>query len=183
MVTIVSCGILEYEINYVVEQLEINPDIIFLPSKLHINPLKLETHLEKVLQKIDDVNIYVVYGKCSPHIDDIVTTYNAHRIQGETCYEMVAGEKFYELLREELGTFFLLPKFCMQFDYLTEDLLLNEMKDIYFKNYRRCIFLDTQVAPVSCKEISETLELPLTRVPIGIEIFKARVSALISCTG
>ncbi|MGD2248060.1 MAG: DUF1638 domain-containing protein [Candidatus Methanofastidiosia archaeon] len=180
MVTIVSCGILEYEINYVVKQLEINPDIKFLPSKLHINPLKLETTLEKVLQRIDDVNTYVVYGKCSPHIDDIITMYNAKRIQGGTCYEMVAGEKFFQLLKEEPGTFFLLPKFCMQFDYLTEDILLKEMRDTYFKNYKRCVFLDTQVVPVSCEEISETLKLPLTRVPIGIEILKARVSTLVS---
>lgn len=183
MVTIISCGILEYEINTVIKKLEINPKVIFLPSKLHISPLKLETQLEHVLQKVDDVNTYVVYGKCSSHMDKIINAYNAKRIQGENCYEMVAGTQFYQLLEEEPGTFFLLPKFCLHYDSLIDDLKLKEMKDTYFKNYTRCVFLDTHVISVSCKKISEILGLPFIRIQVGIKIFKKRVNALVSAAG
>lgn len=176
MVTIVGCGILEYELKKVVQTVETPVDIRILPAELHLYPLQLKKELEHALQITDTA--FVVYGKCCPGIDDLCKAYNAQRIKGETCYDIVAGEKVRQLLQEEPGTYFLLPRFCEEFERLTRELDLKKTRDTLFKNYKRLILLDTGVIPVDTDFVVKTLDLPCKTEYVGVKTLEKRLQAL-----
>ncbi|MBU6996210.1 MAG: DUF1638 domain-containing protein [Theionarchaea archaeon] len=174
MVTAVTCGILEHEVRKVLEGLEV--DVVALPGKLHVYPDALKERLEKELEQTTDCCTVVVYGKCFKGIDDMCREHGAVRVEGETCYEMVAGELFSRLLKEEPGTYFLLPQFCDQFKDLTDMLRLEEEKDTYFRHYTRCIILDTGISSgTTCLKIAQRLGLPCETVFVGTEILETRL--------
>ncbi len=177
MVTLIVCGILEHEVKKVVQHLTIPVNMVVMPPQLHKYPLRLRQELETQLRTSNTKK--VVYGKCFPGIDDLLRKYNAERIEGETCYEIVAGDTFYQLLREEPGTYFLLPQLCEAFDELTDDIRLKELKNTYFRNYKQCILLDTGVPCKKCREISEELGLPFYIVHVGIELLEKRLKDLL----
>jgi hypothetical protein len=177
MVTLIVCGILEHEVKKAVQHLGMPVNMVVMPPQLHKYPLRLKQELETQL-RIGNAK-KVVYGKCFPGIDDLLRKYNAERIEGETCYEIVGGDTFYQLLREEPGTYFLLPQLCESFDELTDDIHLKELKNIYFKNYKRCILLDTGIRSTKCREISEELGLPFCSIHVGVELLEKRLKDLL----
>ncbi|MBU7017528.1 MAG: DUF1638 domain-containing protein [Theionarchaea archaeon] len=177
MITLIVCGILEHEVRKVVQHLAIPVNMVVMPPQLHKYPLRLKQELETQLRISDTKK--VVYGKCFPGIDDFLKKYNAQRIEGETCYEIVAGDTFYELLRKEPGTYFMLPQLCEAFDELTDDIRLKELKNIYFKNYKQCILLDTGIPYKKCTEVSEELGLPYHIISVGIGHLEKRVKDLL----
>ncbi len=169
-----------------VQQWKIPVHVTVMRPELHVYPLKLREELEKELKKNTDSKI-VVYGRCFPEIDDVVKKHDAERIQGENCYEIVAGETFFQSLKEDPGTYFLLPQFCRKFEELTKELTLKEMKEIFFKNYRRCIFLDTGVHggedtdldDTECKKVAEELGLQYQKVYVGTDVLEKRLKELL----
>ncbi len=103
---LVSCAMLQPEINYLVENgfLE-NKKIFFTPAGLHALPERLEEHLLERLSQAEkfclDREIIVIYGKkCFvsteeplKRIDSILADYDEGivRVQGEYGYDMLAG--------------------------------------------------------------------------------------------
>lgn len=175
MVTVVVCGILESEVRKVAQKLEIPLNIVVMSPELHVYPFQLKKELEDQLKTIED-QVVIVYGECFPGIDDVCEKYSAVRIQGENCYEMVAGDRFYQLLKEEPGTYFLLPQLCEKFEELTKKVLMKEMKGIFFRNYKRCVLLDTGTRnDEKCSRIADELGLFYFREYVGTAILEERL--------
>ncbi|KYK29024.1 MAG: hypothetical protein AYK19_20220 [Theionarchaea archaeon DG-70-1] len=175
MITVVACGILEAEVRKVVQKLEIPLNIVIMHPGLHVYPLKLKKELEDLLRTIKD-QVVIVYGECFPGIDYTCEKYSAVRIQGENCYEIMAGDRFYQLLKEEPGTYFLLPQLCKRFEELTKEVLMKEMKGVFFRNYRRCVFLDTGIYnDKKCSRIAEELGLFYFREYVGTATLEERL--------
>lgn len=175
MVRVVVCGILENEVTKVALELEIRVDVSFMPAHLCAYPLKLKEELERQLGTSEDSTL-LVYGKCFPGIDEMCKIYNAERIEGESCYEIVAGERFHQLLIEEQGTYFLLPRLCESFEELTG--FSREMNQVLFRNYKRCVFLDTGMGG-KCREAADIIGLPYQREYVGVENLKKRLKDLL----
>ncbi len=179
MVTLVVCGILECEVKKALQNLGISLPVKILPAELHLYPSRLKEQLIHQLEEITDSKI-VVYGNCFPGIDDVCSMYHAERIQGENCYDIVAGEKFYQLLKEEPGTYFLLPALCERFEELTKELDIERTKEVLFKNYKRCVLLDTGVARSTCVKPAEALGLPFCKEYVGTQILEEKLKKLMS---
>ena len=177
MVTLVVCGILEQEVKAVIPE---GCAVIILPPGLCIHPAQLKEELVHTLGEIENSKI-VVYGRCFPEINVVCKKHAAERIEGENCYEIIAGDRYSQLLAEEPGTYFLLPQLCERFEELTRELSMEKMKDLYFKNYRRCIFLDTGV-PHSreCSKIAEELGLPYLKEYTGTENLEKKLKDLLN---
>lgn len=179
MVTMVACSILNPEILQVVARLQVKLTIVWMPPELHNNPSRLRKELEFQLKTISGTKV-VVYGRCFPQIDRVCHQYGAERIQGENCYEMVSGDRFYQILKKEPGTYFLLPQLCCHFEELTKDMHLTCMKDIFFKNYTQCVLLDTGAASTAqCRKIAESLGLPFYTEYVGTDILEKRLKAVL----
>jgi hypothetical protein len=179
MTTIVACGILESEVRKVLENLGISLHIEFMPPSLHMYPHELKKELERRLQNSGDSEVLVIYGRCFVEIDDVCKLYGAARIEGENCYEIVAGEVLRQLLKEEPGTYFLLPRLCEEFEQLTENFIIRN-RDFLLKNYKRCVFLDTGIeSDEKCKKIAETLELSYQKENVGIKTLENKLKDLL----
>ena len=179
MVTLVVCGILEPELTHVLNRIKIPVRTVFLPPELHKYPSRLKEELESNLRNIEGLK-GVLYGKCFPGIDNMCKKYNASRIEGDTCYEMVAGSTFSRLLKEEPGTYFLLPTLCQKFEELTEGTGIIDMRSVFFKNYKRCVYLDTGVGnQPTCRSVADMLGLPFYKEYVGLTSFEKKLKDLL----
>jgi hypothetical protein len=122
-------------------------------AKLHMRPQKIA---EAVAAKVEvvrerfgrDVRIFVGYADCGTGgaLDAYLEREGIERIEGAHCFEFYAGATTYEALQEEeVGTFYLTDFLARQFDsIIVAGLGLDrhpELRDAYFGNYRRLIYL------------------------------------------
>ncbi len=110
-VTMVGCGILAKEVQFIVQKNHWPVTCRFSSSSLHVDFEKLRNTLECNLQKYRNENPVVLYGTCHPLMQDILNRYEARRTQGQNCIEMLLGKD--DFLRELTnGAFFLLENWA-----------------------------------------------------------------------
>jgi hypothetical protein len=127
-----------------------------LPAQLHNTPEKIPDALREKLDEVNDRfdDIFVGYGDCGTggRLDALLDEYGVGRLPGAHCYEFFAGgERFEELAEDELGTFYLTDFLTRHFDSLVfRGLGLDrnpELRDSYFGNYRRLLYLAQTKSP------------------------------------
>lgn len=185
---LVACGSLKQLLEAIMGE-EWKEHIYYLPQILHLNPDKLHQALDKLLARVCPQyhQVIVVYGKCASDIDGLVRRHGAIRVPGELCYEMFAGETFFQLLREVPGTYFLTEDLCHNFNKLViKPLHWDEnpkIKDLMLKNYRRVVFLDTITGGTldeQARQIADYLGLPLEVKRVGLDNFRQRLQEVLS---
>lgn len=148
---LIACGALAKEI---VEIIRANGwdhvRIQCLPAELHNRPEKIP---EAVRAKIRQARgafdrIFVAYADCGSGglLDKVLEEEGVPRLPGAHCYQFYAGSKAFEALHEaEPGTFYLTDFLTRHFDRLViEALGLDrhpELRDQYFGNYRKLVYL------------------------------------------
>jgi len=148
---VIACGALAREINRLKK---INGwehlDLTCIDAALHFNPEKIGTALRERIQARRDGydDIYIAYAECGSRgeIDRIVEEEGIERLPGAHCYQFFAGEDaFARMSDEEPGTFYLTDFLVRHFERLVvRSLGLDrhpELRDAYFGNYRRLIYL------------------------------------------
>jgi len=130
----IACGALAKEIVALTTQhgWEGRVDVTCLPAIWHNYPDR----------------IFVLYGDCGTggDLDRVLEDEGVERIAGPHCYEFFTGSAdFAKLSDEEPGTFFLTDYLARHFDRLIwQGLGLDrhpELRDAYFGNYRRLVYL------------------------------------------
>jgi hypothetical protein len=148
---VIACGALAREFLAVVERNGwTNLEITCLPAIWHNRPEKIP---EGVRRKIRAARgryerILVLYGDCGTGglLDQVLDEERIERIPGPHCYEFFSGTKaFEEMMEAELGSFFLTDYMVRHFDRLIlQGLGLDrrpELRDAYFGNYRKLVYL------------------------------------------
>jgi hypothetical protein len=156
-VLVIACGALAREI---LELQRLNGwrhvTLDCLPAHLHNTPEKipdaLREKLDEVSGRFDD--IFVGYADCGTggRLDALLDEYGVGRLAGAHCYEFFAGgERFEKLAEDELGTFYLTDFLTRHFDSLVfRGLGLDRnpaLRDSYFGNYRRLLYLAQTKSP------------------------------------
>ena len=177
---VIACGALAREINQLKktngwEHLEltcIDAALHFYPEKI---PAQLRARIRENRDKYDD--IYIAYAECGTRgeIDKIIAEEGIERLPGAHCYQFFAGEaSFAQMSDDEPGTFYLTDFLVRHFDRLVmRSLGLDrhpELRDMYFGNYKRLIYLaqTTDEALVqAAKEAAKTLGLAYEHVHTG----------------
>ncbi len=157
-VLVIACGALAREITALKrrcgwQHLEMQ----CIDARLHNRP---ELIPERLRQKIRENagrydRMFVAYADCgtSGAIDRILAEEQIERLPGAHCYQFFAGrERFAALSDAEPGTFYLTDFLARNFDKLVvRPLKLDthpELRDAYFGNYRRLVFLSQTRDPV-----------------------------------
>jgi hypothetical protein len=188
-VAILSCGALAREVRHICETGGWQEELFFVPPLLHLHPARLRAALAERLSDLQTRydRTLVVYGQCMPDIDAFLAGFNAHRVQGEHCLEMVGGERFWSALEECSGTYFLIPSWTVSFDTaITEGLGLDKeprMKEVVFRHYRQVVYFDTLLygdIDDRVREISAFLDLPLRIERVGVETLRDRLGAALA---
>jgi hypothetical protein len=147
-ISIIACGVFRP----VLEQLKLEekfPGLIvtYLPSNLHLNPHELKSYLLKEIITSQKKNEYIIclYGECFQDIDILCKEHGVIKMEGHHCYELFLGrDTFRKIMDENAKTYFLEKDLILNFeDYCVKPLELydEEMKEIFFKNYERLIYV------------------------------------------
>jgi hypothetical protein len=181
-VLFIACGTLREELNHIVMQKYPSAEVQFTNPTLDINPTILTTTVKSLLDiHADAEKIILVFGRCSPHMDSLVDNVRVFRLRGGSCYEILLGDAFSRIMREEPGSYFLTPFLCINFTRaVIEPLRLTShvLKERFFKNYTQVILIDTglHTGLEECgREVSVFLNLPLKVIKIDLEELGRRV--------
>lgn len=181
-VLVIACGALAREINdlkqsYGWDHLHLS----CIDAKLHHRPALIPDRLRRKIRryKAEFDRIYVAYADCGTRgeIDRVIAEEGEgiERLPGVHCYQFFAGAKRFAALADaEPGTFYLTDFLAQHFErFVIEPLKIDqhpELRDAYFGNYRRVVFLSqTQDASLlaAAKDAAKRLELEFEHVHCG----------------
>jgi hypothetical protein len=148
---VIACGALAREIAALKrangwELLEVR----CLPAELHNRPERIAPAVRAEIraQRERYAAVFVAYADCGTggQLDAVLAEEGVERLPGAHCYEFYAGGTAFAQLHEaEPGTFYLTDFLLRHFERLViRPLGLDrhpELKDEYFRNYRRLVYL------------------------------------------
>ncbi len=148
-------------------------DVACLPPELHNRPERIAGAVRAKIRehRADYDAIFVAYGDCGTGgaLDAVLREEGAERIPGAHCYEFFAGPADFAALADaEPGTFYLTDFLLRHFERLVIEALgidrHPELKDTYFGNYRRLVYLAQAPKPdaeAAARAVADRLGLEL----------------------
>ena len=154
-VHVIACGAIAREILAVSKQHGLDHiDLNCLPAIWHAYPQKIVPGLEAAVAEARSdgyLRIFFAYADCGTggEIDRLCEREGIARIEGPHCYSFFSGnDAFSEKADEDLLAFFLTDFLARQFRaFVIEPLGLDrhpQLKDMYFGNYRKLIYLSQE---------------------------------------
>jgi Protein of unknown function (DUF1638) len=148
-VLVVGCGALARELVALTKDLP-NVDISCLPATLHNRPGGIPAAVRDRIRRrrAGYDRVFVAYADCGTGglLDPVIADEGVERLAGAHCYEFYAtSPEFARMVDDEPATFFLTDFLARNFDRLViKGLGLDrhpELRDQYFGNYRRLVYL------------------------------------------
>lgn len=159
---------------------------------LHNHPAKIAEQVETLVERLRPkygTRLAVGYADCGTYgaLDETCKKLGLARIAGNHCYDMFAGQReMAELFEAEPGTYVLTDFLVRSFSRLVViELGLDEhpdLRDDYFGNYRRVVWLAQRETPdlrSLAEEAATVLGLPLEVVATGDIRLERELAALI----
>ncbi len=187
-VLVIACGALARELVDVIKGNGLSwVDVECLPAKLHNTPDQITAAVER---KLDAAvgryqNVFVGYADCGTGgmLDAMLARRGVDRLPGAHCYEFFAGAGLFARLHDaEPGTFYLTDFLTKHFDRLVwEGLGLDrwpQLRDQYFGNYRRLIYLsqiENADLVARAREAADRLGLEFAHQVVGYGDFEPAV--------
>ena len=189
---IVACGALATHIGEIAADAGLDITIYPLPPLLHNRPEKIANEVDALLLEITDKHpkCAVAYADCGTYgaLDLVIERHNVKRLGGDHCYDIFAGRaQIQEIMAENAGSYFLTDFLVKSFHRsVIVELGLDRyphLRDDYFKNYSRVIWLAQTPTP-ELKEAAiaaaEEIGLPLETRLVGYEGLRKQLEILIS---
>jgi hypothetical protein len=171
-ILVIACGALAREIGAIVEANRLDHiELTCLPAQWHNRPEKIAPGVRKLVRENRGryQRIAVAYAECGTQgaLDKVCAEEGIERIDGPHCYSFYWGnDAFAERAEDDIDAFFLTDFLARQFEsFVIEPLGLDrhpELRDMYFGNYRRLIFLaQTEDAELEAKARAAAEQLGL----------------------
>ena len=180
-VLVIGCGALARELLALTRDLP-GVKVTCVDARLHMRPERIADAVAARIRKArreygPDTRIFVAYADCGTRgaLDEVLAEAGVERIEGAHCFEFYAGASTYAALQDaEPGTFYLTDFLARQFDTLIlAGLGLDrhpELRDAYFGNYSRLIYLaqsDDPALSAKAEAAAVTLGLAFERRATG----------------
>lgn len=186
---IIACGAIAREVRALSDQLPAF-ELRCVPATLHNQPQQIVPAIETILDETEGQfdRTVLAFGDCGTGggLDRLCQQRGLERLPGAHCYAFFAGlGAFDEMMEEELGSFFLTDFLARQFETMViQPLGLDrkpELRDLYFGNYKRLVFL-SQIEDENLLEkaqgAAETLGLTFEHRPTGLTPFARDLTRL-----
>ncbi|MEO0327482.1 MAG: DUF1638 domain-containing protein [Pseudomonadota bacterium] len=172
-IRVIACGMIAREVLGVNQQLGYDHvDLKCLPADFHHHPEKIAPAMDEAITqaRADGFdNVFVGYADCGTggELDKICKKHNVERIEGPHCFSFYMGnQNFDESDDDFLTTFFITDFLARHFDsFMKRPLGLDrhpELKEMYFSNYTRALYLaqtEDRELQDNAKEVAEFLGL------------------------
>jgi hypothetical protein len=191
---LIICGALAREVISLVEQHGWDAKVIGVPATFHLVPQRIAPAVEQriLAWKRAYARLIVVYGDCGTGgaLDAMLDRHGIERIAGPHCYEWYGGQTYDEIMAEEPGTYLLTDFMVRQFrTVILRGMGLDrfpQLKDDYFANYKRVVYLVQKPDPVlieQAKAAATYLGLPLEIRATGLNWLERRLTDLLVGNG
>ena len=159
---------------------------------LHNRPEAIAGRLREKLRRYRDRydRIFVAYADCGTGggIDKVLEEEGVARLPGAHCYQFFAGaSRFNELAAAEPGTFYLTDFLAQHFErFVIRPLKLDvhpELRDAYFGNYRRLVYLSQQQDGellAAAREAARRLGLDFEHIHCGYGELESRLTEFVA---
>ncbi len=170
---------------------DIDIEIHVLPALLHDRPHLIAGEVADQVRRLqaEGRTVVIAYADCGTYgaLDGVCKELGVQRLGGLHCYDVLAGpDRVEELFEEEPGTYLLTDFLVQSFGRtVVAELGLDrhpELRDAYFGNYRRVVWLAQHPTPElhrKAAEVAELLGLPLEVVPTGSLRLEAELQRLL----
>jgi hypothetical protein len=186
-VGVIACGALALGVRRVADRNGWPVDVHPLPAWLHNRPERIpeavEAELRRLRARYDEV--VVAYADCGTQGE--LDRLGVRRLSGDHCYDVLDRDGVREALAEEPGTYLLTDFLARSFEHtVVRGLGLDrhpELRDAYFANYTRVIWLaerDTEANRTAARRAAELLRLPLDVRPVGDAGLERQLAELLS---
>jgi hypothetical protein len=156
-VRVIGCGAIAREILAVCEANGLDHiDLTCLPAQWHLYPDRIAPGVKTAIEEARRAGfekIYVAYADCGTGgmLDRVCDEEGVERIAGPHCYSFFAGNALFAEWDDDIDAFFLTDFLARQFEsFIVEPLGLKkhpELRDMYFGNYRKLIYLSQKRDP------------------------------------
>ena len=156
-VRVIGCGAIAREILAVCEANGLEHiDLTCLPAQWHLYPDRIAPGVKTAIDEARRdgfEKIYVAYAECGTGgmLDKVCEEEGVERIAGPHCYSFFAGNDLFAEWDDDIDAFFLTDFLARQFEsFIVEPLGLAkhpELRDMYFGNYRKLIYLSQKQDP------------------------------------
>ena len=187
---VLACGALAREVVAVVRANGWeHVDVRCLPAKLHVTPDRIPAAVDEALAELDGGydRVFVGYADCGTvgALDGVLERHGAARLPGAHCYAVYAGLDEWDAIQdEEPGTYYLTDFLVRHFDSLVvRPLGLDrhpELRDDYFHNYRRVLYLSQADDPEllgAARACADRIGLPFEHRPTGYGLVEGSLAA------
>jgi hypothetical protein len=176
-VRIIACGMIAREVLAIADALKLGHlSLACLPAMYHHHPEKIAPALDKAIVEARTegfTRIFVGYADCGTggDLDKVCARHGVERIAGPHCFAFYQGMAAFEALGDaDMRAFYMTDFLARQFDaFLIEPLGLDrhpELRDMYFGNYEKLVFLaqtDDPELDAKAKAAAERLGLAFER--------------------
>ncbi len=151
-VRVIACGMIAREVLALRQDLGFEHiELKCLPAIYHHYPAKIAPAVEKAIiaaqnDGVDD--IFIGYADCGTggELDEVCAKYGVRRVAGPHCFSFYSGnERFENQWDDDMTSFFMTDFLARHFEtFLVKPLGLDrhpELKDIYFGNYEKMIYI------------------------------------------
>jgi Protein of unknown function (DUF1638) len=184
-VAVIACGALAVHVRQIAQRDGLDVEVFPVPATLHNRPDRIAPAVKELADKLDHDHDRVVlaYADCGSYgaIDQL----GLERLEGDHCYDVFARDEVREALEEEPGTYFLTDFLARTFEHtVIRELGLDkhpELRDDYFKNYRRVLWLAQKRSAATeraAQRAAERIGLPLEVREVGDEGLRKALAAL-----
>ena len=177
---VVACGAISADVALLAKRRDWPIRVVPLPPLLHNRPERIAAAVESALDELAPhyERLAIAYADCGTYgaLDEVCQRRGVHRLGGSHCYDVYGGgDQMAALLSEEPGTYvltdFLVATFARS---VIAELGLDrhpELRDDYFGNYRRVVWLSQRRTPfleTGARNAAATVGLPLQIVDVGL---------------
>jgi hypothetical protein len=191
-VAVIACGAIAQHCNQLIERYGWPVDVYPLPPLLHNRPEQIADEVEPLARRLLDSyeTVVIGYADCGTYgaLDEVCSRLGLQRLRGLHCYDVFAGPTRIEaLLSDQPGTYLLTDFLVKSFGRtVLNELGLDrfpELRETYFGNYTRVVWLAQQRTPeleARAQEAATVVGLPLTILDVGTTGLESELAHLVS---
>jgi hypothetical protein len=186
-VGVIACGALAADVRRIARRRGWDVDVHPVPALLHNRPERIAPAVAAEAARLASryARVVVAYADCGTY--GAIDTVGLPRLRGDHCYDVLGRAEVSAALEEEPGTYVLTDFLARTFEHtVLRELGLDrhpELRDAYFGNYTRVLWLAQRPTPATraaASRAAAAIGLPLVVRDVGVAGLERQLEELVA---